>query len=637
MSNNLIFKNGSPFGSIITDKLYSYNDKLESISYKLKVKTEFFIYFLISVILIPLIFYKKTRVYTILITLNYVLYLMLLENILPRFFVLKLPIHYLDIILSSIFLIIAYILSNQKILPTILFFIVNTMSFFVIEPIALNYIKTFIFFNDIPILYHSLIAVISDIRLKTIIILLTVVYFLLILYLIIFFIYNLIKMNRYKSIFLSILIIILVFVVFFRPVEIITWDIDFYRQIERYGIINTISYKISYDKINNEIPSKKEVENAIMLLKDLESNRDISALILNGSQFENRDVFLVFLESFYDYSHFVELFDEDPFGIEYRQWASNSHKIPPSITSGSFYARLSGLTASSPLYPKSQISKIENSLPDLLVQNGYYAISLEESISTYNLNSFFPMLGFNEEVFALYTGNLNLYISTNMNNLQKPLFASCFTLLGHDGMSPKDEDKYILGYLEKNKRFIDLFDANDKDILIQTFKDCISLSREVIKIRDTILKFSPNALIIFKNDHMFPNLIEMIRRSKIDEKIKSSFLEDQTPTPILIWDGTNGSYKAPINFVPENIPLFIALNAGVTNYNSTMISLLYKDEMDGNISTYHKFYSITNDRYMLLDNIDTNSNLYKYENARKILSQDIFLGKKYYYDLIKSE
>ncbi len=596
------------------------NDKLESISYKLKVKTEFFIYFLISVILIPLIFYKKTRVYTILITLNYVLYLMLLENILPRFFVLKLPIHYLDIILSSIFLIIAYILSNKKIVPTILFFIVNTMSFFVIEPIALNYIKTFIFFNDIPILYHSLIAVISDIRLKTIIILLTVVYFLLILYLIIFFIYNLIKMNRYKAIFLSILIIILVFVVFLRPVEIITWDIDFYRQIERYGIINTISYKISYDKINNEIPSKKEVENAIMLLKDLESNRDISTLILNGSQSENRDIFLVFLESFYDYSHFVELFDEDPFGIEYRQWASNSHKIPPSITSGSFYARLSGLTASSPLYPKSQIYKIENSLPDLLVQNGYYTISLEESISTYNLNSFFTMLGFNEEVFALYTGNLNLYISTNMNNLQKPLFASCFTLLGHEGMSPKDEDKYILEYLEKNKRFIDLFDANDKDILIQTFKDCINLSREVIKIRDTILKFSPNALIIFKNDHMFPNLIEMIRRSKIDEKIKSSFLEDQTPTPILIWNGTNGLYKAPMNFVPENIPLFIALNAGVTNYNSSMISLLYKDEMDGNISTYHKFYNITNDRYILLDNIDTNSNLYKYENARKILS-----------------
>nr|WP_169730120.1 sulfatase [Brachyspira alvinipulli] len=511
-------------------------------------------------------------------------------------------------------------MSNKKIVPTILFFIVNTMSFFVIEPIALNYIKTFIFFNDIPILYHSLIAVISDIRLKTIIILLTVVYFLLILYLIIFFIYNLIKMNRYKAIFLSILIIILVFVVFLRPVEIITWDIDFYRQIERYGIINTISYKISYDKINNEIPSKKEVENAIMLLKDLESNRDISTLILNGSQSENRDIFLVFLESFYDYSHFVELFDEDPFGIEYRQWASNSHKIPPSITSGSFYARLSGLTASSPLYPKSQIYKIENSLPDLLVQNGYYTISLEESISTYNLNSFFTMLGFNEEVFALYTGNLNLYISTNMNNLQKPLFASCFTLLGHEGMSPKDEDKYILEYLEKNKRFIDLFDANDKDILIQTFKDCINLSREVIKIRDTILKFSPNALIIFKNDHMFPNLIEMIRRSKIDEKIKSSFLEDQTPTPILIWNGTNGLYKAPMNFVPENIPLFIALNAGVTNYNSSMISLLYKDEMDGNISTYHKFYNITNDRYILLDNIDTNSNLYKYENARKILS-----------------
>ena len=114
-----------------------------------------------------------------------------------------------------------------------------------------------------------------------------------------------------------------------------------------------------------------------------------------------------------------------------------------------------------------------------------------------------------------------------------------------------------------------------------------------------------------------------------------SFLNDNAPTPILIWDGTNGAYKAPDNFVPENIPMFIAVNAGVTNYKNSMISLLYKEEIDGFISTYHKYYRITNDTLLLENNIDTTSKIFQYENAQRILSQDIFQGKKYYYDLIK--
>ena len=158
---------------------------------------------------------------------------------------------------------------------------------------------------------------------------------------------------------------------------------------------------------------------------------------------------------------------------------------------------------------------------------------------------------------------------------------------------------------------------------------------EVIKTRDTILKYYPNALIIFKHDHLYPYLRGIIENSSIDNDIKMSFLNDNAPTPILIWDGTNGAYKAPDNFVPENIPMFIALNAGVTNYKNSIISLLYKEEIDGFISTYHKYYRITNDTLLLENNIDTTSRIFKYENAQRILSQDIFQGKKYYYDLIK--
>ena len=155
----------------------------------------------------------------------------------------------------------------------------------------------------------------------------------------------------------------------------------------------------------------------------------------------------------------------------------------------------------------------------------------------------------------------------------------------------------------------------------------------IIEIRDTILKHSPNAIIIFKHDHLYPYLKAIIERSSIDEKIKTNFLNDYKPSPILIWDGTNGAYKANENFTPENIPLFIAANLNV-DYTNSVISLLYKEEIDDTISTYNKFYYTTNDS--VIDNSEvSNMTIFKYENAQRTLSQDIFQGKKHYYNLIK--
>ena len=86
--------------------------------------------------------------------------------------------------------------------------------------------------------------------------------------------------------------------------------------------------------------------------------------------------------------------------------------------------------------------------------------------------------------------------------------------------------------------------------------------------------------------------------------------------------------------MPENIPMFIAINAGITNYKNSIISLLYKEEIDNTISTYNKYYKINNNSLILENEVDENSDIFKYENAQKILSQDIFQGKKYYYDII---
>ena len=342
-----------------------------------------------------------------------------------------------------------------------------------------------------------------------------------------------------------------------------------------------------------------------------------------------RDVYLIFLESFYDYSHFSKLFQKDPFTKEYRKWANNSRKIAPNVNNGSFYARLAGLTASSPLYPKTQSEKIENTLPDLLSKNGYYTIALEEALNTYNLKTFYPSIGFKSQIFGLGTTNINTYLITNISNLATPVFAAGFTILGHTDSHLSND----LNIADNNKKFLDNFEGNDKLHIIETLDNSAMTALNIIEIRDTILKHSPNAIIIFKHDHLYPYLKAIIERSKLDEKIKQNFLNDYKPSPILIWDGTNGAYKANENFTPENIPLFIAVNLNI-DYTNSVISLLYKEKIEDTISTYNKFYYTTNDSPIDQSEV-SNLTIFEYENAQRILSQDIFQGKKHYYNLIK--
>ena len=426
-----------------------------------------------------------------------------------------------------------------------------------------------------------------------------------------------------------VLIFLLSFLVFFKDREIIIWKVNFYDNANENGIIDTINYKINYNKITNKKYSKNEILESLNILIEKQNKRDFSSILLTDNIKEKRDIFLIFLESFYDYSHFTNLFEKDPFPEEYRQWANNSRKIPPNEVGGSFNARLAGLTASSPLTPKIQNTKNKYTLPHLLYDIGYTTIALEESINTYNLNTFLPSIYFDEIVFDLGTTNINNYLQTNIRNFNSPIFVYGFTTLGHAGEHIDNN----FNIASNNNQFMKYFSHYDKLKIIETMDNSVMAAIEVIKTRDTILEYYPNALIIFKHDHLYPPLRGIIQNSSIDDSIKNSFLYDNTPTPILIWDGTNGAYKAPDNFVPENIPMFIALNAGVTNYKNSIISLLYKEEINGLISTYHKYYKVTNDTLILENNISKDSEIFKYENAQRILSQDIFQGKKHYYNI----
>ena len=154
---------------------------------------------------------------------------------------------------------------------------------------------------------------------------------------------------------------------------------------------------------------------------------------------------------------------------------------------------------------------------------------------------------------------------------------------------------------------------------------------DIIETRNIILKKYPDAIIIFKHDHLYPYLAGMIYNSSIDENIKREFFESYTVSPLLIWNGRNGVFKLEDGFPPENIPLFIAVNTKI-DYTNSIISLLYKDKTEGIIRFYNNFYTNENDRIVKIE-VGKESLSYKYNYAQRILAEDILRGSKYFNNL----
>lgn len=655
-----IYWSANTYGTLISDKKLDNKDSIENIEYTLKVRKSVYYFFIYIILLFPFFYFfiidnikLNYKHYTLLFFIDLFLYFIIIYFIMPLSSMIKINYSIYDIIYFYLFTLLAFNLfeyiphfiniKNYKIILSILFSIFISFSFFVIETISLTVLNILLLPIDIFHLYSSLITVLSPL-LRVITIFVTFIYlslFILFILLFLFNIYKRLKFEKYVLFFKSIVIFVLFFILFFRKEDVDSWSVDFLRVVNKSGIINTINYRINYDRVNNITPSREEVYNSIEVLKEYQKNRNIDNLLLETTKkYLNthattkglqRDIFVIFLESFYDYSHFLSLFSEDPFNKEYRNWANNSSHISPNYNNGSFYARLSGLSGASPLYPKTQSSKIENVLSDLLNKKGYYTLALEEALNTYNLKTFYPSVGFDETVFGLGITNIKEYIRTNLIIYQndKPLFVYGFTVMGHTD-SHLDND---LNLAQKNKDFLNYFNDNDKLHFIETLDNSVMTADEIIKIRDIILSKYTNALIIFKHDHLYPYLKSIIKRSTIDDSIKEKFLTDYSPSPILVWDGTNGSFKLPSNFVAENIPFFISVNTDI-DYTNSISSLLYKDVVDDIISTYHSFY-YTKDGLEVDGSIISNLNAFKVEESRKILSQDIFQGKKYYYDIIK--
>ena len=557
-----------------------------------------------------------------------ILYYFITQILLPSLAIDKFNISLIDILYVYLFSLISYFLSNKKLIVSYLFIIVAVFSFFTIEPLGITILTKPIFFTDMEYLYPSLIEVLP-LYMQIITVASTILYFSSLFAFALYFLYRLCRIfliNNKKGIVLFFIIIITTYFSFFRQVKINSIYPNYIERVNKYGIINSISFRISFDRENNKIISNIDnVKEAVELLKEVQNKRDIYNLIMPYNYTNKRDVFIIFMESFYDYSHFLSLFDKDPFPKEYREWVLESAKVGPNDGNGSLFARLSGLIGTSPIYPKKQKSSINSTLPFLMKDAGYKTVALEECGITFNLDKLFPNIGFEKIVFNLGLTNIKNYIKNN--DFNEPVFISGFTFLGHAGSHIKND----FNIFENNKRFAEKIAKRDRKVLLETMENSVMAAIDIIETRNIILKKYPDAIIIFKHDHLYPYLAGMIYNSSIDENIKKEFFESYTVSPLLIWNGRNGAFKLEDGFPPENIPLFIAANTKI-DYTNSIISLLYKDKTEGIIRFYNNFYTNENDRIVKIE-VSKESLSYKYNYAQRILAEDVLRGNKYFNNL----
>ncbi len=553
-----------------------------------------------------------------------------------------------DALFLIVFSFIIFYLSNKNKIITGLSILSFIMYFFVGQNILMTYQGRLFSLNELIIFWKS-VFVISQLHFRIIMIIVTGLLISVILTCLFWILRSTIKDFNIKKI--VAIVAIFSFVILFNnysPFNVQLGNsvgVDYKRMSNRYGVILAKNLQAKIDKLSKSIVTEEEVLSAINLIKTYINKRDIEQLLLPTTKqslaeyghIEQRDVYIIILESFYDYSHFVSLFDSDPFNKEFRDWSNNSARIGPYTGSGSFYARLASLTGSSPFFPSSS-AKYNHFLPNLFKEAGYKTIALEEAGSTYSLSSILPAMSFETIQFSIGNAQLHNYIHDNIVVIDEPKFVYGFTFLGHTGgwnsltaemTSRYNIDSNITTFMSKFE------DKQVSGSVKETLLLSVITADEVIKIRDSILEKSPNALIILKHDHLAGSIIGGISVSTIDSSMKNAFLNNAAVSALLIWDGTNGAYKAPAGLVAENIPLFVALNTPI-NYKNTALELFYKDIIDNQISSYNNYYNIiAEDELRTAENV--HDDLLELEKAVNTITKDIFIGKQHTYKLLANE
>ncbi len=395
-----------------------------------------------------------------------------------------------------------------------------------------------------------------------------------------------------------------------------------------WGVISTI--RVTTEDLTVEL-TPESIQQSFTYLKEIEKNRTeypISQSPKTAPE-KKRPIFHIIFESFYDFREFEEYFDEDPFPKEYRDMISTYSG--PNQTYGSFPARYTSLTGST-IIEGTSIHKIEYSetLPNVLSRYGYTSVALESIYPTYGLLGRYERWGMDSR-FNMYEGkwggdpysyeNNVINIINNTPDDVVPFYFG-FTYLGHAGatsFTDEFEDPKI-----DISRYLDLFE--NKTLAKRLLKAGIFNAERMISFRDAILAKYPDALIVYRSDHMSPEHYEIFDNPKntLSKDFVAEFRRDPHVLPYIVIDGTNGAMKLREGFSPENTPMLVLAESGLP-YEGTAISLLYRSVPKDMSSIYGKWYKRNGDKFTPAEMTE---DMTEYNKSLETISSDLYQNRK---------
>ncbi|MGL4676663.1 MAG: hypothetical protein ACRCWI_03235 [Brevinema sp.] len=417
---------------------------------------------------------------------------------------------------------------------------------------------------------------------------------------------------------------------FLTPITAASWREDPTANFFFRGILETITTKTIESNI---ILSPDTVTESVNYLKNKEQRRQMYPISQSPQELplQKRPIIILTFESFYDYKHFLPLFEKDPFPQEYRQLMNQNTYTGPNQSFGSFDARFVSLTGSLPFESLSRNKDIPyQTLGNILSNYGYRVYALESVNPTYSLPTYYKLWGFQIAKFELFGndwGGKRINPDTYEKNITKIIqetpdeitpFYFGFTFLGH-GNSCQFTEKLADPNVNLTP-YLSLF--KDQKRAKQLLKANIFNAQRLLSIKKMILKKYPDALIVFKADHYSTELYQSMNspNNQIPNIYIEAFKNDPAPLPFLVIDGTNGILPIAKGFSPANIPLMVLAESQLP-YKDTTLSLFYRDIPKNMLMIYHNWYS---NEQLFPISLETNKEYFDYYQAIRTVSQDLY-------------
>ena len=401
------------------------------------------------------------------------------------------------------------------------------------------------------------------------------------------------------------------------------------------GLLSCIWERSSREISVDYIPSRQEVDRALDIIgaNGSDNNQDVGI---------KRNIYYISLESAYDFSIFWDKYPEIKklYPEKYIEWVEKWGALtaPGFVDEGSFKSCFVSLCGSHYVYPPLGFKNYP-CLPRVFSSFGYKTIAFDESAPIYDLDRLYSQFGFDEVNFLnarIHGSEFYDYVlkSLKQSSQDTQKFVLIFPFTGHHGYGLVPIQDYEVP--NSVTRFASALDNRDA-----VASSAMGI-KYAVEFAEKILSRDESAVVVFRNDHLFPKTTYSIKSGSLGEDCILSETESQIPFlqrfMIVGNDISDRKYSAIVS--PQDIPTLLLQISGVPYLNTpegVLLSGLSGSFVNNGFQYYTDYENLYRQAGQSLSQVDIASlpgDTAAIHNAKRIVSRDLFYGEQYSYNSV---